>query len=105
MCFTKLSILIKVSGQKRLIGNSFLFIPMYLHRFNHSSLFFENLRTKISGGIIEMVAVVNMVLNFLITDKSIMAERSYVPSQVSKCSSTSALSSYILVQKGQGKLG
>ena len=81
-----------------------MFIPLYLHRFNHFSLFFENLGTERTGGIIEVVAVVDMVLNFHITDKSIMAERSYVPSQ-SKCSSNSALSSNILVQKGQGKLG
>ena len=71
-----------------------------LHR-----LVFENLGTERTGGIIRVVAVVNMVLNFLITDKSILAERSYVPSQVSNCSSTSARSSSILVQKGQGNLG
>ena len=55
-------------------------------------------------GIIKLVAVVHMVLNFRITEKSIIAERSSVPSQVSKCSTTSAFSSKILVQKGQGKL-
>ena len=41
---------------------------------------------KEQGGIIKVMAVVDMVLNFLITDKSIMAEWSSVPSQVSKCS-------------------
>ena len=40
----------------------------------------------------------------LITDKRIMAERSSVPSQVSKRSTTSDFSSKILVQKRQGKL-
>jgi hypothetical protein len=45
---------------------------------------------KEQGGIIKVVAVVDMVLNFLITDKSIMAEKFSVPSQVSKCSTTSA---------------
>ena len=60
---------------------------------------------KEQGGIIELLVVVDMVLNFLITDKHIMAERSSVPSRVSKCSTTSAFSSKILVQKGQGKLG
>ena len=60
---------------------------------------------KEQRGIIKLVAVVNMVPNFLITEKSIMGERSSVPSQVSKCSTTSAFSSKILVQKGQGKLG
>ena len=60
---------------------------------------------KEQEGIIKVVAVVDMVINFLITDKSIMEERSSVPSQVSKCSTTSVFSSNILVQKGQGKLG
>ena len=46
-----------------------------------------------------------MVLNFLITEKSIVAERSSVPIQISKWLTTSAFSSKILVQKGQGKLG
>ena len=101
----KFSIHIKVSGKKRHIGNSFVFIPLYLHRFNHFSLFFKNLWTERTGGIIEVVAVVDMVLNFLITDKSVMAKRSYVPSQVSKSSITLALSSNILVQKRKGKLG
>ena len=45
---------------------------------------------KEQGGIIRVVSVVDMVLNFFITDKSIMAERSSVPSHVSKCSTTSA---------------
>ena len=62
-------------------------------------------RQKKTEGIIKLEAVVNMVLNFLITDKSIMAERSSVPSQVSKCSTTSAFLSKILVQNGQGMLG
>ena len=44
---------------------------------------------KEQGGIIKVMAVVAMVLNFLITDKSIMAEWSAVPSQVSKCSNIS----------------
>ena len=60
---------------------------------------------KEQGGIIKLMAVVNMVLNFLITDKPIMAERFSVPTQVSKRSTTSSFSSKILVQKGQGKLG
>ena len=51
------------------------------------------------------MVVVDMVLKFLITDKSIMAERSFVPSQVSKCLTTSAFSSNILLQKGPGKFG
>ena len=90
---------------KTQIGNISVFIPLYLHRFNFFSLFFENLGTERTEGIIKLVAVVDMVLNFLITDKSIMAERSSVQSQVSKCSTTSAFSSKILVQKGQGMLG
>ena len=49
VCFTKLSILVKVSWLKRHIGNSFVFIPLYLQRFNHFSLFFENLGTKKQG--------------------------------------------------------
>ena len=72
--------------------------------FNHFNLFFENLGTERTGVMIELVAVVNMVLNFPITDKSTMAERSFVPSQVSKCLTTSAFSSKILVQKGKDKL-
>ena len=60
---------------------------------------------KEQGGIIKLEAVVDMVLNFRITDKHIMAERSSVPSQISKRSTTSAFSSKILVKKGQGKLG
>ena len=74
MCFTKFSILIMVSSQKRHIGNYCLFLPLYLYRFNHFSLFFDNLWTEGTEGIIKLVAVVNMILNFLITDKSIMAE-------------------------------
>ena len=105
MCFTKFSILTKVSSQKSHIGKSYLIIPLYLHRFNHFSLFSENIGTERTGVIIRVVAVVNMVPNFLITDKSFLAERSNVPSQVSKCSSTSARSSSILVPKGQGNLG
>ena len=68
MCSTKFSILIKFSGQKRYIGNSYMFIPLYLHRFHHFILFFENLGTERTGGIIKLVVVVDMVLNFLITD-------------------------------------
>ena len=97
MCFTQFSILIKVSWQKRYIGNSPVFIPLCLHSFNHLSLFFENLGIERTGGISKLVVVVDMVLNFFITDKSIMAKRSPVPSQVFK--------SKILVQKGQGKFG
>ena len=78
-------------------------MSLYLHSFHHFRLFFENLGTERTGGISKLVVVVDMVLNFLITDKSIMAERSFVPSQVSKYLSTSAFSSIILVQKGQGK--
>ena len=81
-----------------------MFIPLYLHRFNHFGLFFENL-WKEQGGFVKLVAVVDMILNFLITDKSIMAETSSVPSQVSKYLTALAFSSKILVQKGQGKLG
>ena len=87
------------------IGNFCVFKPLYLHRFNHFSLFFDNLVTERTEGIIKLVAVVDMLLNFLITYKSIIAERSYVPSQVSKCSTTSAFSSKMLVQKGHGKVG
>ena len=105
MCFTKFFILIKVSYQKRHIGNSYVVIPLNLHRFNHFSLFFGNLGTERTGGIIKLVAVVNMILNIFITDKSILTERSSVPSKVSKCSTTSAISSKILVQKGQEKMG
>ena len=71
--------------KKTQIGNLSVFIPMYLHRFNFFSLFFGNLVAERTEGIIKLVAVVDMVLNFLITDKSIRAERSSVPSQVSKC--------------------
>ena len=46
------------------------------------------LRQKEQGVIIKVVAVVHMFLNFLITDKSIIAERSSVPSQESKCLTT-----------------
>ena len=60
---------------------------------------------KEQEGINRVVAVVDMVLNILITDKSIMAERSSVQPQVSKRWTTSAFSSNMLVQKGQGKLG
>ena len=49
-CFTKFSILIKVSWQKRHIGNSCAFVPLYLHRFNHLSIFFKNLWTERTGG-------------------------------------------------------
>ena len=79
-----------------------MFIHLYPHRFNHFNLFFENLGT---GGSIKLVVVVAMVLTFLITDKSIMAEGSSVPSKVSKCLTTSDFSLNILVQKGQGKFG
>ena len=75
------------------------------HRFNHFSLFFDNLGTERMGGIIKLGANVNMILNFLIIDKSIVAERSSVPLQLSKCSTTSAFSSKILVLKGKEKLG
>ena len=34
---------------------------------------------KEQGGIIKVMAVFDMVLNFLITDKSVMAEKSSVP--------------------------
>jgi hypothetical protein len=37
---------------------------------------------KEQGGILKLEAVVDMVLNFLITDKRIMAERSSVPRDV-----------------------
>ena len=60
---------------------------------------------KEQRGIIKVVAVDSMVIKFLITDKSIMAERSSVQSQVSKLSTTSAFLSNILVHKGQGKFG
>ena len=50
------------------------------------------------------MAVVDMVLNFLITDKSIMAERSSVPSQVSKCSSTSVFFMKYLATKEEGEV-
>ena len=53
---------------------------------------------------IKLVVVVVMVFNFLITDKSIMAEGSSLPSKVSTCITTSAFSSHILVQKGQEKI-
>ena len=88
--FTQFLILIKVSGQKRHIGNSYVFLLLYLHRFNHFSLFFDNLGSEGIGGIMKQVAIVDMILKFLITEKSIMAEMSSVPSQVSKCSTTSA---------------
>ena len=62
-----------------------MFIPLYPLRFNHFRLFFESLETeRTGGGDIKVVAVVDMVFNFPITDKSIMADRSSVPSQVSK---------------------
>ena len=55
-----------------------------------AAFYLKILGQKEQGGIIKVVSVVDMVLNFLITDKSIMAERSSVPSQVFKCSTTSA---------------
>ena len=68
MCFTKFSLLIKVFDIKDTLE-----IPMYFHRFNHFSLFFgKSLDIKNRGGIIKVVAVVDMVLNFLITDKNTM---------------------------------
>ena len=54
---------------------------------------------------LKLVVVVDMVLNFLIPDKSIMAEWSSVPSKESKCLTTSAFSLNILVQKEQVKFG
>ena len=71
----------KGSSQNSYIGHSYLFIPLYFHRFNHLTIILKIFGQKEQGGIIKVVAVVNMVLNFLITDKSIMAERSYVPYQ------------------------
>ena len=80
----------------------FVFMTMYLHS---SITSLKILGQKKPGCFIKLVVAVNMVFNFLITDISIMAERSSVPSKVSKCLTTSAFSSNILVQKGQGKLG
>ena len=70
-----------------------------------TSAFFLNLGIEKTGCFIKLLVVVNMVFNFLITDKSIMAERSFVPSKVSKCLTTSSFSSTILVHKRQGKFG
>ena len=102
MCFTKFSILIKVSSQKSYIGNSYLFITLCPIGSITSAFSLKILGQKVYGGVIKLVAVINMVLNFLLTDKSIMEERFYVPSQVSKYSSTSSLLSSILVKKGRG---
>ena len=65
-----------------------------------SAFYLKILGQKEQGGVIKLVAVVNIVLNFLITDKRIMAEKSSVPS---KRSTTSAFSSKIFVQKGKGE--
>ena len=45
-------------------GKILCFILLYLHRFNHLSLFFENVWTVRTGGIIKVLAVVDMVLNY-----------------------------------------
>ena len=70
-------------------------IPVCLYLYTSigsitSAFSLKILGQKEQGGIIKLVAVVNIIIHFLITDKSIMAERSSVPSQVSKCSTTSA---------------
>ena len=42
---------------------------LYLQRLNYFTFLFENLGTERTGGIIKVVVVVDMVVNFLITDK------------------------------------